>query len=193
MIVRNTLVAGVQIVEIEPAGDERGFFARTFSADAFAEHGLAVNFPECSISFNHKRGTLRGLHLQERPHSEAKLVRCTSGALFDVAVDLRRDSSTFGRWIAVNLSAENRRALYIPEGCAHGFLTLVDHTEVYYQISRRYIPEAFRGLRWDDPELAITWPGPIEVISSRDAALPLLSELFAGSSTAEGAARGQTA
>jgi dTDP-4-dehydrorhamnose 3,5-epimerase len=177
MIVRNTLIAGVRLVEIEPGEDERGFFARTFSADTFAEHGLAVAFPECSISFNHRRGTLRGLHLQEKPHSEAKLVRCTSGALFDVAVDLRQDSSTFGRWIAVNLSAKNRRALYIPEGCAHGFLTLDDHTEVYYQISRRYVPEAFRGLRWDDPDLAIAWPGPIEVISSRDAALPRLSEL----------------
>jgi dTDP-4-dehydrorhamnose 3,5-epimerase len=175
---RETVLSGVWIVEVDPAADERGFFARTFCADTFAESGLVSDFPQCSISFNRTRGTLRGLHLQCEPHGEAKLVRCTAGALFDVAVDLRRTSSTFGRWVGVTLSAQNRRAFYISEGCAHGFLTLVDNTEVFYQISRRYVPEAFRGVRWNDPDLAITWPIPIEIISPRDAALPPLKQLL---------------
>jgi dTDP-4-dehydrorhamnose 3,5-epimerase len=174
----DTALSGVWIIDIEPAADERGFFARTFCGDTFAASGLATNFPQCSVSFNRRRGTLRGLHLQCEPYGEAKLVRCTSGAIFDVAVDLRRNSSTCGRWVAVELSAQNRRAFYISEGCAHGFLTLDHDTEVFYQISRRHMPDAFRGLRWNDPDLAITWPIPVEIISPRDAALPRLSELF---------------
>jgi dTDP-4-dehydrorhamnose 3,5-epimerase len=176
MQLNDTALSGVRILDIEPATDERGFFARTFCADTFTASGLASDFPQCSVSFNRKRGTLRGLHLQCEPHGEAKLVRCTAGAIFDVAVDLRRHSPTFVRWAAAELSAYNRRALYIPEGCAHGFITLADNTEVFYQISRRHVPEAFRGLRWDDPDLAITWPLAPEVISSRDAALPRLRE-----------------
>src|SRR5579871_2144825 len=180
MKLHHTALSGVWIVDVEPAVDERGLFARTFCAEKFAASGLVNDFCQCSVSFSRKCGTLRGLHFQCEPHSETKLVRCTAGALFDVAVDLRRDSPTFGRWAAVVLSAQNRRAFYISEGCAHGFLTLADNTEVFYQISRQYVPEAFRGLRWDDPDLAITWPIPVEMISSRDAALPRLSEVFNG-------------
>lgn len=180
MKLHDTALSGVWIVDVEPAVDERGFFARTFCAEKFAMSGLVNDFCQCSVSFNRKCGTLRGLHLQCQPNGEAKLVRCTAGALFDVAVDLRRNSSTFGRWVAVVLSAQNRRAFYISEGYAHGFLTLADNTEVFYQISRQYVPEAFQGLRWDDPDLAITWPIPVEVISSRDAALPRLREVFSG-------------
>ncbi len=181
MRVKDTPLAGVKIVEIEGAGDERGFFARTFCADTFAELGLAAEFPQCSISFNGPRGVLRGLHFQDEPHGEAKLIRCTAGAMFDVAVDLRPGSPTFGRWTAAELTAANRRAIYIPEGCAHGFLTLAEDTEVFYQISRRYEPSAARGLRWDDPDIAIDWPAAPEVISTKDAALPSLAERLAAS------------
>jgi dTDP-4-dehydrorhamnose 3,5-epimerase len=178
MLLRDTALPGVCIVDIEPAEDERGFFARTFCGEAFSERGLVNSFPQCSISLNCRRGTLRGLHLQSEPYGEAKLVRCTAGALFDVAVDLRRESPMFGSWVGIELSAHNHRALYIPPGFAHGFLTLADETEVFYQISQRYVPEAFWGLRWDDPDLAITWPIPVSMISSRDARLPRLREVF---------------
>jgi dTDP-4-dehydrorhamnose 3,5-epimerase len=170
-------LAGIWIIDIEPAADERGFFARTFCADLFKERGLVEQFPQSSVSFNAKKGTLRGLHMQDNPHGEAKLIRCTSGSLFDVAVDLRPGSPTFGQWTATELTAHNRRAIYIPEGCAHGFVTLGDDTEIIYQISRRHVPEAFLGLRWDDPELAIAWPHRVEVISERDASLPRLREV----------------
>jgi dTDP-4-dehydrorhamnose 3,5-epimerase len=179
MQLRETLLPGVWTIDIDAAEDERGFFARTFCADTFGKSDLVNCFPQCSISFNRKRGTLRGMHLQCEPYGEAKLVRCTSGILFDVAVDLRRGSPTFGRWVGFELSAENRRSLYISAGLAHGFLTLADATEVFYQISRPYVPEAFRGLRWDDPDIAIAWPIPVSVISQRDAVLPRLNELFA--------------
>jgi dTDP-4-dehydrorhamnose 3,5-epimerase len=176
MQLRQTALSGVRVLDIEPAMDERGFFARTFCADMFTASGLVSDFPQCSVSFNGRRGTLRGLHLQCEPHGEAKLVRCTAGAIFDVAVDLRRQSPTFGRWAAAELTARNRRAFYIPVGCAHGFITLTGDTEVFYQISRRHVPAASRGLRWDDPDLAIAWPLMPEVISARDAALPRLRE-----------------
>ncbi|HXF97252.1 MAG TPA: dTDP-4-dehydrorhamnose 3,5-epimerase [Gaiellaceae bacterium] len=172
MIFRETLLPGAWIVEAEPVEDERGFFARIWDAREFEERGLNGRLVQCSISFNRREGTLRGLHYQAPPHEEAKLVRCTRGAIFDVAVDLRRDSPTFGRWVGVELTEENRRALYIPEGCAHGFLTLVDGCEILYQISEFYAPEAARGVRWDDPAFGVRWPAEVRVINERDRTYP---------------------
>ena len=172
MIFKDTGIDGVLVIEPERHEDERGFFARTWDPDDFAERGLNSELAQCSISFNLARGTLRGLHYQAAPHEEAKLVRSTSGAIFDVAVDLRPDSSTFRDWFGVELSAENRLALYVPEGCAHGFLTLADDSEVHYQISQAYVPDAGRGVRWDDPAFAIRWPGEVVVINDRDSSYP---------------------
>jgi dTDP-4-dehydrorhamnose 3,5-epimerase len=168
MIFKDAGIDGVLVIEPERHEDERGFFARTWDPDEFAERGLNPELAQCSISFNRARGTLRGLHYQAPPHEEAKLVRCTAGAIFDVAVDLRPGSSTFRDWFGIELSAENRLALYIPEGCAHGFLTLADDSEVHYQISHAYVPDAGRGVRWDDPAFAIRWPGEVVVINDRD-------------------------
>jgi dTDP-4-dehydrorhamnose 3,5-epimerase len=172
MIFRDTRIAGVWVIEPERLEDERGFFARTWDPEEFTERGLSPELAQCSISYNRARGTLRGLHYQAAPCEEAKLVRCTAGAIFDVAVDLRRDSSTFRDWFGIELSAENRLALYVPEGCAHGFLTLADDSEVHYQISRAYVPEAGRGVRWNDPAFAITWPGEVAAINERDRSYP---------------------
>jgi dTDP-4-dehydrorhamnose 3,5-epimerase len=169
VIFRETAVAGALVVEPERATDERGFFARTFDAQAFAEHGLDVAVAECSIAFNDARGTLRGLHYQRAPHEETKLVRCTRGAVYDVAVDLRPGSPTFRLWAGVELSAENRLVFYIPKGCAHGYLTLTDGAELAYQISQRHVPQAAAGVRWDDPAIGISWPDAPTVISERDA------------------------
>lgn len=158
--------------------DERGFFSRLFCADTFLERGLCVNYPQWSTSYNRRRGTLRGLHFQAAPYEETKLVSCTRGAVFDVVVDLRAGSHSRGKWVGVELTAENRCALYIPAGFAHGFQTLTDDSEVRYQISERYYPEATRGVRWDDADLAIAWPNAEQrVISSRDQALPRLRDL----------------
>jgi dTDP-4-dehydrorhamnose 3,5-epimerase len=168
-----TPVVGALLVEPDLIQDERGFFARTFSSEEFAERGLDARVDQCSISFNTRAGTLRGLHYQEAPHGEAKLVRCTRGAIYDVALDLRPDSPTYLRWAAAELSADNGRALFIPEGCAHGFQSLLDATEVLYQISTPYVPSAARGVRWDDPAFGIEWP-PAErrLISERDRSWP---------------------
>jgi len=164
-----TKLPGVQVIEAEKREDERGFFARTFCLQEFEAHGLDARASQCSISFNRKKGTLRGMHYQVAPHAESKLVRCTAGAIYDVAVDLRPDSPTFKQWEGVELSAQNRRALYIPAGCAHGFQTLADDTEVYYQISEFYHPESARGVRWDDPAFGIDWPGvEHRTLSERD-------------------------
>ena len=164
------------VVELEPFLDERGSFARIWASEELAAQGLTATLAQCSISRNVRAGTIRGLHFQEAPHEEAKLVRCIRGAMFDVAVDLRSGSLTRGQWFGVELSAENGRALYVPEGCAHGFQTLVDDTEVLYLISTPYVPAAQAGVRWDDPALAITWPdAPTRTISERDAAWPLLT------------------
>jgi dTDP-4-dehydrorhamnose 3,5-epimerase len=168
----STGVAGAWIVEPELLGDERGFFARTWDGVEFARHGLSASFVQSSISYNSKRGTLRGMHYQAPPHEEAKLVRCTAGAIFDVALDLRRASPTYLQWAGVELSAENRLALYVPEGCAHGFLTLADGSEVEYQISAYYAPDAARGVRYDDPAFAIAWPGDVVVVNERDSLYP---------------------
>ncbi|MFA7242624.1 MAG: dTDP-4-dehydrorhamnose 3,5-epimerase [Sulfuricellaceae bacterium] len=169
-----TAIPGAYLVEIEVLADERGFFARSWCCDEFAQHGLNAKLVQCDISYNKKRGTLRGMHCQAEPFAEAKLVRCTMGAIYDVILDLRRDSSAFGRWAAVELSAANRRMLYIPEGVAHGFQTLEDDSEVFYQMSERYHPECARGVRWDDPAFGIAWPMPELVISERDQAISLV-------------------
>jgi dTDP-4-dehydrorhamnose 3,5-epimerase len=168
------------LIEPQRLEDERGFFARTFSTDEFAAHGLAGAIAQCSVSYNRRRGTVRGLHFQVPPHDEIKHVRCTRGAAFDVIVDLRPESPTYKRWASVELSADNRAIVYIPGGFAHGFQTLVDDTELFYQISTPHVPEAARGIRWDDPDLAIAWPvADQRVISARDLALPTLADLGA--------------
>lgn len=148
--------------------DERGFFARSFCQNEFADQGLDPRLAQCNVSYNAKRGTLRGLHFQAAPHGEAKLVRCTQGTIWDVMVDLRRDSPTFKRWFGAELSAANRLALYVPEGFAHGFQTLTDDTEVLYLMSEFYRPEAVRGLPWNDPAFTIAWPIADPVMSARD-------------------------
>jgi dTDP-4-dehydrorhamnose 3,5-epimerase len=178
MIFRETKLAGVFVIDAEPIADERGAFARTFCAREFAAHGLETAIAQCSASFNAKKGTLRGLHFQAPPHSEAKLVRVTAGAIYDVAIDLRADSPTYGQWTAAELTAKNRRMLYIPKGCAHGFQTLMDASELFYQIAEFYEPASARGLRWDDADLAIAWPDKsAPILSERDSAFPALREL----------------
>lgn len=161
-------LSGAFVVEAEPITDERGLFARTFCAHEFVAHGLNPHLVQCSLSFNKHKGTLRGMHYQAKPHEETKLVRCTSGAIYDVILDLRPDSPTFRQWAGVELSAENRKALYVPEGFAHGFLTLHDETEVFYQMSEFFHPECAVGVRWDDAAFNIRWPESVVVISERD-------------------------
>jgi dTDP-4-dehydrorhamnose 3,5-epimerase len=172
--ISETSLAGAFLVEAETHADERGFFARTYCREEFAALGIATRFDQCSISYNARRGTLRGLHWQADPHGEEKLVRCTSGAIFDVIVDLRPESPTLRRWFGLELDAMNRRALYIPKGCAHGFISLSDASEVLYMISAAYEPAAARGLRWNDPALEIVWPIAPTVICARDAGYALL-------------------
>ena len=171
MTFQETALAGVFVIDPERVPDERGFFARTFAHDLFAARGLATAFAQCSVSFNHRAGTLRGMHFQAPPHDEIELIRCTAGAAYDVALDLRPDSATYRQWMAVELSAENRRMVYLPAGIAHGFQTLVDETELFYQISVPYHAPSSRGVRWDDPAFAIAWPpAAARVISERDRA-----------------------
>ncbi len=165
---RPTELPGAFIVEIEPHSDERGLFARTYCEREFAAAGLPGRFVQCNTSFNEKRGTLRGLHYQRPPHEEGKLVRCTQGAVFDVIVDLRRDQPTFCRWQGFELTAANRTALYIPPGCAHGFQSLVDGAEVFYQMTEFYMPGQDAGVGWDDPAFGIRWPLPDPTLSGRD-------------------------
>lgn len=166
-------LAGAFVIDIEPQRDERGFLARTFCAREYEEHGLATSFAQCSTSFNRRRGTLRGMHYQISPYEEAKVVRCTAGTILDVIVDVRAISPTLGQWRSIELAASDRRMLYIPPGIAHGFQTLEDDTEVYYQITTEYVPAAARGIRWNDPRLAIDWPIQENlVISPRDASFP---------------------
>ena len=169
-----TKIAGVWLIEMERHEDERGWFARSWCAEEFAARGLNSQLAQCSVSFNKKKGTLRGMHWQAAPHAEAKLVRCTRGAIYDVALDLRPDSQTYRRWFATELTADNGRALYIPEGCAHGFQTLADDSEVFYQIAGAYHATSSRGVRWDDPVFGITWPDAAERhLSVRDQTYPL--------------------
>ena len=168
-----TTLPGAFVIDIEPSEDERGFFARTFCRQEFEARGLNPDLAQCNISFNQRKGTLRGMHYQAPPDEEAKVVRCTAGVVYDVIADLRRDSGTYGKWVGVELSADNHRTLYIPKGCAHGFQTLADNCEIFYQISVEYNPASFRGVRYDAPVLAIKWPLPVTVTSERDRALPL--------------------
>lgn len=165
-----TALAGAWLLELEPRSDERGFFARSFDQAEFAARGLSSEVVQCSISFNEKPATLRGMHYQAAPHGECKLIRCTRGAVYDVIIDLRAHSKTHGQWIATELSADNRRALYVPAGFAHGFQTLTAHSELHYQISTPYHAEAARGVRWNDPAFAIEWPPAERILSARDAA-----------------------
>lgn len=162
------------MIELERIEDERGFFARSWCEREFVEHGLNPRVVQCNISYNERMGTIRGLHYQAEPAPEAKLVRCTRGAAFDVIVDLRRDSPTFHKWFAAELTASNHRALYVPERFAHGFQTLEAETELTYQMSEFYRPELARGARWDDPALRIRWPVADPILSERDRALPFL-------------------
>jgi len=173
-----TKIAGLFIVEMERREDDRGFFARSWCREEFAARGLSMAVAQCNVSFNTQKGTLRGMHYQAAPYEEAKLVRCTAGAIYDVAVDLRSDSDTYTRWAAVELTAQNRRALYIPAGLAHGFQTLAHNTEVFYQMFESYHPETARGLRWDDPAFKIEWPETARrFISEKDLAYPEFSQV----------------
>lgn len=165
-------LVGAYLIEIEPTFDERGFFARSWSSVEFGEHGLNHSPAQCSISFNTRKGTLRGMHYQEQPHGETKLVRCSSGAIFDVIVDLRPASANYCKWFGIELTAANRKMVYVPDGFAHGFQTLTNDTEVFYQISEDYRSEYSKGVRWDDPLFGIVWPLGVSVLSERDRSFP---------------------
>jgi dTDP-4-dehydrorhamnose 3,5-epimerase len=172
MTFHGTKLQGVFEIRIEPLRDERGFFARSWCQAEFKAHGLNPALVQCNISFNGRKGTLRGMHYQLPPYAEAKLIRCARGAIYDVIVDLRRESPTFKQWVSVVLTAEKRNMAYVPEDCAHGFLTLEDDTEVLYQMSQFFSAESARGVRWDDPAFQIAWPHEIAVISERDKNYP---------------------
>jgi dTDP-4-dehydrorhamnose 3,5-epimerase len=165
-----TPLDGAFVIDPAKFADDRGFFTRTFSKREMAEHGCATDLHECNVSFNHKAGTLRGMHFQVAPYAQPKLVRCTAGAIWDCVIDLRPDSPTYKKWFAEELTAANHRLLYIPEGFAHGFVTLADQTEVFYQMGNVYHPDSARGVRWDDPAFGIIWPVKPTVIHPRDAA-----------------------
>jgi dTDP-4-dehydrorhamnose 3,5-epimerase len=174
--ITTTAIEGPAIVDLDIVEDDRGFFARTFDRAAFAEAGLSPVVEQCSMSYNRTAGTLRGMHLQLPPHEETKLVRVVRGAILDIVVDLRPGSPTRFQHVAVELNEKNRRALFVPSYFAHGFQTLVDDTEVVYQISGAYAPTAERSLRYDDPRLGLSWPLPVSAISAKDSAVPLLSD-----------------
>jgi dTDP-4-dehydrorhamnose 3,5-epimerase len=167
-----TKMKGAYIIEPERVEDERGFFARNWCKREFETHGLNSRLVQCNVSFNWKKGTVRGMHHQVSPAQEAKLVRCTMGAIYDVFIDLRPDSPTFKEWLSVELTAENRKMVYIPEGFSHGFLTLADSTEVFYQMSEFYAPDCTKGVRWNDPAFGIVWPEKVTVISEKDKHYP---------------------
>ncbi len=179
MIFTETQLKGAFIIDVELLADQRGAFARTFCAKEFEQHGLKPTVTQCNLSFNHQAGTLRGLHYQVPPAAETKLVRCTKGAIYDVIVDLRPDSPTYRQHIGVELTADNRRALYVPELFAHGYQALTDGAEVVYQVGEFYTPGYERGLRYDDPAFGITWPLPVTVISEKDASWPLFEAVSA--------------
>jgi dTDP-4-dehydrorhamnose 3,5-epimerase len=172
MLFEEQFIPGLYVIEIEPRADERGFFARTWCADELAGAGLVGSVAQCSVSYNTRKGTLRGMHYQADPYAETKIVRCTAGAVYDVAVDLRPESPTFHKWFGIELQAGRHNMLYIPAGLAHGFQTLTDDAEVYYQISVPYQPDAGRGVRWDDPAFGIVWPLVNPILSERDATYP---------------------
>ncbi len=174
VIFQKTRLQGAYVIEPERLDDERGFFARIYCDREFADHGITFRCVQSNISFNWRKGTLRGMHYQTTPHAEAKLIRCTMGAMYDVIVDLRPGSSTYAQWIAAELTADNRRMLFVPEGFAHGFQSLVDNTETFYLMSAAYVAESSAGVLWSDPKLGIEWPLADPIVSARDRALPRL-------------------
>jgi dTDP-4-dehydrorhamnose 3,5-epimerase len=176
VIIHPTPIAGVAVIDLELREDDRGFFARTFDRQQFVDAGLEPAVEQCNLSYNHAAGTLRGMHFQVSPHPETKLVRCVRGAIVDIIVDMRPDSPTRLQHVEVELTADNRRSLFVPPYFAHGFQTLVDDTEVFYQVSGAYTPSAERGLRYDDPDLGLTWPLPVSVTSDKDRSWQLLAE-----------------
>ena len=172
MIFRETNLKGVYLIELEKREDDRGFFARSFCREEFAAHGLNPSVAQCNVAFNHKKGTLRGLHYQVAPFEEVKLVRCTRGSLYDVCVDLRPGSPTFKRHFGAVLSSRQHNMVYIPEGFAHGLQTLEDDTEVFYQMSQVFSPESARGVRWNDPAFGIEWPAAVRTMTEKDKTYP---------------------
>lgn len=168
MIFKETKLRGAYVIELESIADDRGFFARTFCKSEFEKYNLNPRIVQCNVSFSKTKGTLRGMHYQAKPYEEAKMVRCTRGRIYDVILDLRRESPGYKQWEAVELTADNRRMLYVPEGFAHGFQTLEDGSEVFYQMSESYAPEYTRGVRWNDPAFGINWPAGERIISTRD-------------------------
>lgn len=176
MTFQPTAIEGAWLITLEPRRDDRGWFARTFCEEAFAQHGLNTRWPQANTTRTRARGTLRGMHWQALPTPEIKLVRCSRGTVWDVVADVRPTSPTFGRWIAIELSEELPTQLYVPVGCAHGFQSLTDDAELNYLMSAPYVPGLARGFRWDDPDVAITWPLPVTALSDRDRALPTLAE-----------------
>lgn len=173
MIFTETRLPGAYVIELEPIHDNRGFFSRVMCKREFDAHNLTTDFVQANITFSPEMGTLRGMHYQIRPHKEVKLVHCTRGAIYDVIIDMRPDSATYLQWIATEISAENRKMVYIPGEFAHGYMTLADKTEVYYQVAQYYAPEYERGIRWDDPAFQIEWPVVSEmVLSAKDKAWP---------------------
>lgn len=175
MIFTETKLSGAFVIDPERFEDDRGFFARTWCVREFETNGLDTRLVQCSVSYNKRKGTLRGMHFQAAPHAETKLVRCTKGAIYDVIIDLREGSPTLRQWVAVELTAENHRMIYIPEGFAHGFQTLTDDSEVFYQISEFYLSESARGVRWDDPAFEIEWPLGARIMSEKDSSYLTLS------------------
>ena len=168
MIFTQSALIGAYIIESEPLKDDRGFFSRSFCVDQYTEHGLNPHIAQCNISYNHIKGTVRGMHYQLAPHREVKVVRCTRGSIYDVIVDLRSDSATYKQWVGVELTADNGKQLYVPTGFAHGYQTLEDSSEVSYQVSEFYSPQSERGVRWNDPAFAISWPLKVRSISDKD-------------------------
>jgi dTDP-4-dehydrorhamnose 3,5-epimerase len=183
MIFEPTALPGVFVIAPELRTDERGAFARTYCADELRANGLDPHVAQCSISFNPTAGTLRGMHYQVEPYAEVKLIRCTMGAIYDVVIDLRPESPTYCRWVGADLTADNRRALYVPKGLAHGFLTLAENSEVFYQISVPYQPDSGAGVRWDDPAFGVTWPFAPRLMAERDATYPRYQPVPAADST----------
>jgi dTDP-4-dehydrorhamnose 3,5-epimerase len=174
MVFQETRLPGAWIIDNTLIRDQRGFFAMTWLPGELASRGMNPAVAQCNLAFNHRRGTLRGMHFQTAPHAQAKIIRATRGALLDVIIDLREHSPTYRQWEAVELSADNYRMLYVPEGLAHGYLTLEDNTEAYYQASSPWVPAAESGVRWNDPAFAVAWPFAPAVISDKDASWPLM-------------------
>lgn len=177
MIFQKTSLSGVWLIQLEIREDERGFFARTYCEKDFAERGLNIHWPQSNLTLTRKRGMLRGMHFQAEPHPEVKLLHCAAGAVYDVLVDVRPESPTFGKWEGFSLDSRTRRSLYVPHGIAHGFQCLEDNSEVFYQMSEFYFPELARGIRWDDPDVRIIWPIANPIMSKRDSQLPFLEQV----------------